>query len=228
MQPSNRLLPISDRRAWLMQGAPPSRPEWRPSRSSDGFSGRRGLDARCAAQSTKALHGAGVKRAVPALVYLIAAGLLAGCAPLIHVENKSGIGVRAAVEQGKPPKLFTEVLRLPPNAGRSVVAVEGIYRVFAAPDRAWGAYITGVRRELEQQLQDPKNLTPDQIRVIKQRLDNLLQDFERSATAELKFGFCRGSVGNSEDDVRVQIAALSNGVLALSCGSSAKKAAPPK
>jgi hypothetical protein len=56
---------------------------------------------------------------------LTAACLLAGCAPLIHVENSTRIGVRAWVAQGpaqKPPKVLS-VLATRPGQGDSVIAM---------------------------------------------------------------------------------------------------------
>jgi hypothetical protein len=187
------------------------------------------------AKSSGALHGgAGMKRAGPAIVCIVAAGLLAGCAPLIRFENRSQIGARVMVAQsaGKGPFHHSTGLRIPPRGVYAIEAVEGRYIVFVSADKAWRNYVNEVRIELENELRYPKNLPPEKVRLLTQYLANLLQQYERTYTANRRENggapACEGVIGNSEDDVRVLIDTSPSGSFTVSCENSPKKAGAPR
>jgi hypothetical protein len=190
----------------------------------------------------------GQDRFIRCAVCLAAAGLVAGCAPIIHVENKTPLPVRALVTQyggqhvkggyrwknrqdeegvsvGKVWDRFRpgfkrldihETLRLQPGGGGSVVAIEGKYDVYVWPENEWELQVNTLRAQVEAGLKDPNGMTREQLAALSKLLVNFVPDAAVSAS------FCKGTVGNFEEDVNAQITLVAASSLNVTCSSTSK------
>jgi hypothetical protein len=94
--------------------------------------------------------------------------------------------------------------------------------VWVSPDKVWGAYVKALRDEFGNR---PKDLTSAQLRDITQRLATLMEQFKRiTASGDRRGGAgCVGMVGNTDEDVYVQVNAGPGDSLVPTCESTTAK-----
>ncbi len=193
----------------------------------------------------------GQKRFLLCATYLVAAGMLAGCAPVIHVENNTRLTVRAWVAQYG-----------------GVQHVKGRYRNKIRTDpegvsvgRVWDRFAPGIKRlDIYDTLRIPpggggsvvavegkyhvavwtEDVWVSQLKAFRSDLETILKDPSSLAKEQIAAltqrlvnlvpdmeddqrldAFCNGTVGNSEEDVNAKIT-LAGSSLNVTCSSTVK------
>jgi hypothetical protein len=116
---------------------------------------------------------------------------LAGC-NLIHVHNDTKIGIHAYVSYPGGGA----VLSPDPGSYSEIEANgNGSFTVTASPAQDWVDYAKTASKVLNDQLNDPAKLSPDQVRGIQQRLNDFrskIQSYETAAAGTL--ASCTGTI----------------------------------
>jgi hypothetical protein len=146
---------------------------------------------------------------------MLAAVLLAGCAPSIVVQNKTSFGVRAIVTSGAG----TEVLSPSPGESSTADGAEGSYTVSAIPEQEWLDWATATRKYLNDQLKDSSKLTGQQLLDLIDRLKSIATKMKQFQDAAASSGsYCTG-VLSSDANGNAVIATKPGGGLVVSCGT---------
>jgi hypothetical protein len=146
------------------------------------------------------------------IVALSALLCLAGCGPTVTVSNNTKFAVRVVVTSSDG----SEVLSPTPGESSSAEVSEGPFRVTAIPDADWFAWAQLTRKDLNDRLANPQNLSGPQLLDVIQRLKDIaarMQQFETSTGAGAS---CGGTV-SSDNDASVVVSLGANGTLVVSC-----------
>ncbi len=137
--------------------------------------------------------------------------LIAGCSPLIIVENHTRFPIRAFVSQER-----TNAVSPSPGESSSVEATEGAYSVAVIPEQEWLEYAKLTRKVLIDELADPDHLTGAQLLDVINRLKDVaatMDEFQRAAGSQAS---CGGSVSEGGSSL-VTVATGASGGLVVSC-----------
>ncbi len=137
--------------------------------------------------------------------------LLAGCAPMITVQNDTSFPVRAIVRSGKT----TDVLSPSPGYSSTAEVTEGPYRVTVVPDAEWVEYAKTTRAYLNDQLAHADQLTGPQLLEVIRRLKEIataMQQFEQAGVG----ASCSGKI-TEEGGGLVTVTLGANGALVVVC-----------
>jgi hypothetical protein len=148
------------------------------------------------------------------LVVLIACALLVGCGPMVSINNRTNVGVRAVVFAAGQRKQVTSVS--PGESSTVELSGAGKYTVGVIQDKEWVDWIKLTRKVLGDLLAQPDRLTPEQIKDVTQKLrgiDAKLTDLQRSSGAGAT---CSGTVSVDASMVEVRIG--QNGQFVMTCG----------
>ncbi len=153
-------------------------------------------------------------RSLALLGLIVAAGLIAGCAPTVTVANDTTFPVRAIVASGK-----TRAVLSPSPGERSTAEVgEGPYTVTVIPDAEWIEYAKLTRKVLNDQLANADKLTGPQLLDVIRRLKEIavqMQQYEQSAGSG---GKCSGRVGGEGTEAAfVTVSQAADGRLVVAC-----------
>jgi len=143
---------------------------------------------------------------------LIVAGLIAGCGPVIVVQNNTRIPVRAVVTSNGR----SEVLSPSPGESSTAEAGEGPYTVTVIPDQEWIDYARATRKFLNDQLANSDNLTGPQLLQVVQRLKAVAAQMQEFENAAGKSQSCSGTL-TSDGGGSVQVSTGADGALVVSC-----------
>jgi len=144
----------------------------------------------------------------------IAAALaIAGCAPVLTVENTSTIPVRVVISAGGG----RQVLSPSPGESSSAEIGEGAYAAYAIPDAEWIEYARLTRRYLNDQLANADSLTGPQLLDVIRRLKDIAARMQAYEGAADSTGACNGTV-SAEKDGLIRVAVGADGKLRLTCG----------
>lgn len=153
-----------------------------------------------------------MKRLLLMVIGLSFAALSAGCAPMVVVENKTTIPVRAIViASGQRNSVSPS-----PGESSSVEAPEGSYRVTVIPDAEWIEYAKLTRKYLNDQLANSDKLSGPQLLDVIRRLKDVavrMQQFEGAADSTAS---CSGRISEDKSAV-VMISLAANGKLTVVC-----------
>jgi len=152
-----------------------------------------------------------MNRGAVAIALIAAAGLLAGCAPSIVVQNKTGFGVRAVITNGG----HSQVLSPSPGESSAADAEEGAYRVTVVPDREWVEWATATRRYLNDRLANSSQLTGPQLLDVVQRLKDIAAKMQQYQAAGAGAS-CGGVLGAEQDGLAI-ITTSADGGLVVTC-----------
>jgi len=144
---------------------------------------------------------------------VVAAVGIAGCAPVLTVQNNSSIPVRVVVRGSGN----NQVLSPSPGESSSAEVGEGAYSAYAIPDAEWIEYARLTRRYLGDQLANADNLTGAQLMDVIRRLKDIAARMQAYEGAEGSSGACRGTV-SAEKDGLIRVAVGADGKLQLTCG----------
>lgn len=147
------------------------------------------------------------------IAVILAAALLAACAPTVTVTNETSFPVRVIVMS----KGIRNVLS--PSPGESSIAVvsNGSYRVTVIPDEEWIEYAKLTRKILNEQLAHADQLTGPQMLDVIRRLKEIaiaMQQFEQAAG---KSASCGGVLSDENPDTLVIVLQDLTGALAVTC-----------
>jgi len=151
------------------------------------------------------------KKLFPLLI--VTAILLAGCAPMVTVENGTIFPVRVIVSSGGK----RVVVSPSPGENSTVDASEGAYRATAIPDAEWIEYARLTRRILNDQLANADNLTGTQLLDVIRRLKEVavkIQQYEQAAGSSAS---CGGKLTEEKSVAYVMVYTSSSGTLVISC-----------
>lgn len=100
---------------------------------------------------------------------ILAGSLLVGCAPTVSVVNRTKVGVTAIISGKGVREAFS------PSPGESSTGdlKPGAFTVYASPSQDWVNHADDTRNYLLNQLLDPSKLTPDQVKEIHKKLEDL-------------------------------------------------------
>jgi hypothetical protein len=152
-------------------------------------------------------------RSLALLGLIIAAGLIAGCAPTITVQNNTSFPVRAIVSAGK----IRTVLSPSPGEHSTAEVGEGPYTVTVIPDAEWIEYAKLTRKVLNDQLANADKLTGPQLLDVIRRLKEIatrMQEFERAVGSRAS---CGGKISSDGGAAFVTISTSSSGALVATC-----------
>jgi hypothetical protein len=155
-----------------------------------------------------------MNRIVLVTAFILIAGILAGCAPMLTVENKTGFEIRVFISEGGG----STVLSPSPGESSSAEVSVGRFTAAAVPSQDWIDYATATRQYLNDRLAHSEDLTGAQLLDVIQRLKDIatrMQQYENSAG---KGGSCSGSVTENNDGL-VVVSVAADGSLAVTCGS---------
>ena len=138
--------------------------------------------------------------------------LVAGCGPIITVNNITKFPVRVVVSSGGRSEVVS------PSAGESssVEVVEGPYRVYVIPDDEWIAYAKATRQYLNDRLANSQSLTGPQLLDVIRRLKEIAARIQQYEQALGTGKGCAGSVTSDGGGV-VQVSTAADGGLVVSC-----------
>jgi hypothetical protein len=153
-----------------------------------------------------------MKRLLLIVIGTSLAALVAGCAPMVVVENQTAIPVRAIVVASGQRTVVS------PSPGESswVETSEGIYRVTVIPDAEWIEYAKLTRKYLNDQLANSDKLSGPQLLDVIRRLKDVavrMQQFEGAADSTAS---CSGRISEDKSAV-VMISLAANGKLTVVC-----------
>jgi len=144
---------------------------------------------------------------------IAAAMAIAGCAPVLTVENTSAIPVRVVVSASGN----SQVLSPSPGESSSAEVGEGAYSAYAIPDAEWIEYARLTRQYLNDQLADADSLTGPQLLDVIRRLKDIAARMKAYEGAEGSAGACNGTV-SAEEAGLIRVAVGADGKLQLTCG----------
>lgn len=164
-----------------------------------------------------------MKRRFRIISLIIAAGVMAGCAPAITVENRTRVPVRVIVRQLAAEAMgyyaFSTVLSPRPGQSSSVPALgEGTYSVAVANEATWVAYAKEKRFQLEAKLGDPQKLSGQKLQDFIKSMNDIPKQFESDVLIS-----CQGRVGNMDEDILVQVVLANNSLSAICESTKAKR-----
>ncbi len=145
-------------------------------------------------------------------ICFLIAGIIAGCAPAVIVQNEMSFPVRAIVVSGGR----RDVLSPSPGESSSAEASEGPYNVTVIPDEEWVAYAKGVRQYLNERLANADGLTGPQLLDVIRRLKEIatkMNEFERAAGSSSR---CSGTI-TSDGGGAVVVSTGASGSLVVTC-----------
>ncbi|MBI4674736.1 MAG: hypothetical protein HY741_24080 [Chloroflexi bacterium] len=147
------------------------------------------------------------------IVILCSAGLIAGCAPTVTVENNTSIPVRVVVSNAGT------VATVSPSPGESstVEVVEGGYRATVIPDAEWIEYAKLTRKVLNDQLANADQLTGSQLLDVIRRLKEIAQRMQQFENAAGSSAACGGKITEEGGAGFVQVSIGAGGKLAITC-----------
>jgi hypothetical protein len=147
------------------------------------------------------------KKLFPLLI--VTAILLAGCAPLVTVENGTSFPVRVIVASGGK----RVVVSPSPGENSTVDASEGAYQATVIPDAEWIEYAKLTRKVLNDQLAHADKLTGPQLLDVIRRLKEIavqMQQYEQAAGSSAS---CGGKITEENSAAYVVVSASSSGTL---------------
>ena len=147
------------------------------------------------------------------IAIILAAALLAGCAPTITVTNQTTFPVRA-IGTSKGTRNV-----LSPSPGESSIAEvsEGPYRVTVIPDAEWIEYAKLTRKVLNDQLANADKLTGPQLLDVIARLKDIAQRMAQYEQAAGTSNSCGGNITEENGGALVVISQDAVGALVVSC-----------
>lgn len=150
---------------------------------------------------------------IPLIVsFVVVAALIAGCAPMITVQNNASFPVRVIVTNSGR----REVLSPSPGYSSTTEAAEGAYRVTAIPDAEWIEYAKLTRQVLNEQLANADKLTGPQLLEVIRRLKEIAIQMQQYESAARSSASCGGKI-TSETDGYVEINTAPDGSLTVVC-----------
>ena len=144
---------------------------------------------------------------------VVAAVGIAGCAPVLTVQNDSPIPVRVMISASGN----RQVLSPSPGQSSSAEVGEGAYSAYAIPDAEWIEYARLTRRFLNDQLADADRLTGEQLLEVIRRLKDIATRMQAYEGAAGSTGACNGTVSADEVGL-IRVAVGADGKLQLTCG----------
>ena len=113
---------------------------------------------------------------------------MAGCAPLVEIQNNTPFAVRVAVTSGGSRQVVS------PSAGStsSAEVVPGPYSVSVVPDAEWMDYARTVRTIIGDYAFSAQNLTPDQVFELAKRLADINSRIDAYEKAGVGGNGCSG------------------------------------
>ena len=144
---------------------------------------------------------------------IVTAILLAGCAPIVTVENWTSFPVRVIVASGGK----RVVVSPSPGENSTVDASEGAYQATVIPDVEWIEYAKLTRKVLNNQLANADKLTGPQLLDVIHRLKEIavqMQQYEQAAGSSAS---CGGKLTEENSAAYVVVSASSSGTLVISC-----------
>ena len=138
---------------------------------------------------------------------------IAGCAPVLTVQNDSSFPVRVVVSASGN----RQVLSPSPGQSSSAEVGEGAYSAYAIPDAEWIEYARLTRRFLNDQLADADRLTGEQLLEVIRRLKDIATRMQAYEGAAGSTGACNGTVSADEVGL-IRVAVGADGKLQLTCG----------
>jgi hypothetical protein len=144
---------------------------------------------------------------------VVAAAGIAGCAPVLTVQNDSTVPVRVVVSASGN----RQVLSPSPGQSSSAEVGEGAYSAYAIPDAEWIEYARLTRRYLNDQLVNADNLTGTQLLEVIRRLKDIAARMQAYEGAAGSTGACNGTV-SAEEAGLIRVAVGPDGKLQLTCG----------
>jgi hypothetical protein len=156
-----------------------------------------------------------MKRIILLIAFLLAGGVLAGCAPMVTVMNKTSFDVRVFISWSGG----SEVLSPSPGESSYAEVSEGHFVAAAVPAEDWINYAKATRQYLNDQLANSDNLTGPQLLEVIQRLKDIAARIQQYESTTGKGAACSGSV-TQESNGMVVVSTAADGRLAVACGSS--------
>jgi hypothetical protein len=156
-----------------------------------------------------------MKRIILIIALLLVAVILAGCAPVLTVENNTKFEVTVFISGPEGP----EVLSPSPGESSSAEIPLGNYSVTVVPAQQWIDYAKATRQYLNSQLANAQNLTGPQLSNIVQRLKDISAKIQQYEATGGTGGSCAGKLTQDSNAV-VMVSAAADGSLVVSCGSS--------
>ncbi len=147
------------------------------------------------------------------IAMILAAALLAGCAPTITVTNQTTFPVRAIVTS----KGTRNVLSPSPGESSTAEVNEGPYRVTVIPDAEWIEYAKLTRKVLNDQLANADKLTGPQLLDVIARLKDIAQRMAQYEQAAGTSNSCGGKITEESTGALVIISQDAVGTLVVSC-----------
>jgi hypothetical protein len=132
------------------------------------------------------------------LVFIgLAAVLLAACAPTITVSNNTAVPVRVMV---MPPGGSRQVVSISANESIGVeYAEKGFYTAVVIKDQQWIEYTKQKRDYLTQRLQNPQNLSQEEVKEITQQLKEIQKQISAFESSPEPGSACSSKVDPEAD-----------------------------
>jgi hypothetical protein len=156
-----------------------------------------------------------MKRIILIIALLLVAMILAGCAPVVTVQNNTKFEVTVFISGPEGP----EVLSPSPGESSSAEIPLGNYMVTVVPAQQWLDYAKATRQYLNSQLANAQNLTGPQLLVVVQRLKDISARIQQYESTAGKGSYCAGKLTEQSDGI-VVVTTAADGSLVVSCGSS--------
>ena len=129
-----------------------------------------------------------------------------GCNPAIIAFNKTNIGVKVAI---MPPGDRLQIVSPSPGSSSGVeVHNAGTFTAVAIRSQEWVEWATLSRKALSDMLNNPQNLSPDQIRDIQKRLSEIETQLKTFESTTGPGAACTGTIERESSFVPVDFFGL--------------------
>ena len=148
------------------------------------------------------------------LASLAAVLLLAACAPIITVSNKTPVGIRAVV---MPPGQSTQIVSVTAGESSGVESAEnGAYTVVVIQDQEWIEWAKATRQYLNDRLAHSDELTGEQLLDVIRRLKDIATRMDAYEKIGTSGSACSGTI-TDEGGGLVEVSQGADGNLVVAC-----------